>query len=119
VRATVATSCRRVVLIRRLGRALVGPQVRPAAPATPSSPICAHRSSSLALSRPSSSSSHATACHCRRHSELLSFVAPTSFFESTATNDLASPPHTLCARSIVEVSVVATLAAHQSMLQLW
>ena len=63
---------------------------RPPLPTLPFAPV---GSSSLALSRPSSSS-RATARHCRRHSDLLFFVAPTSFFESTATNDPASPPRT-------------------------
>ena len=90
-RGTPAAFGRRVARMRRLGRALVGHQVRPA---TLTFAPAARRTRPLALSlslSPARSRSRAAARHCRRRSELFFLAAPASSLPSATTSDSASP----------------------------
>ena len=97
---TPAAFDRRVARMRRLGRALVGHEVRPTAPAF--APAARH-APPLALSTslpPTRSSSRAAARHCRRCSELSFPPALTSSLPSATTSDTASPFRIQRSRSI-------------------
>ena len=113
-RGTPAAFGRRVARMRRLGRALVGHQVRPTAPAFAPT---ARRARPLALSlslSPARSSSRTAACHCRRHSELFLPTAPASFLTSATTSDSASPFRISRSHSIAFGKPRAPSRAHRS-----
>ena len=122
-RARTAALCRRgelaelgrhVARMRRLGRALVGHQVRPAASAF--APAARH-APPLALSlcpSPARSSSRTAARHCRRRSELSPTPAPTPSLPSATTSDSASSFRTPCSRSITLGESRAPGRAHRS-----
>jgi len=105
--------------MRRPGHAQVSHQERPATPASPSSSICASPLSlSRSLLRPRAAATSAAVYHywpssaARRQPNPPSNLAP----EGAICFLFAFP--TLCARSTVRVSTVATPAAHRSMAEL-
>ena len=111
---TPAEHGRRVARMRRLGRALVSHQVRPAAsasvPATRRALLLA-LSPSLSLAR---SSSRTAVCHRRRRSELSPPPAPASSLPSASTSDSASSFRTPCSRSTALGESHAPGRAHRS-----